>query len=89
MHGKINPFNVFGKNCHFGPKIGGERFFQTVNLNFPNIKFFKQIITLGITLMSLIVGVTLAFWPKNLRKMAILPDKFKDFEKTKRGEAMK
>ena len=42
------------------------------------------------TLMSLIVGgVTLAFWPKKLPKMAILRDKMKDFEKTKRGEAMK
>ena len=34
-------------------------------------------------------GVTLAFWPKKLPKMAILRDKLKDFEKSKRGEAMK
>ena len=34
-------------------------------------------------------GGTLAFWPKKLPKMAILRDKMKDFEKTKRGEAMK
>ena len=34
-------------------------------------------------------GVTLAFWPKKMPKMAILRDKLKDFEKTKRGEAMK
>ena len=40
--------------------------------------------------MSLIVGgVTLAFWPKKMLKMAILRDRLKDFEKSKRDEAMK
>ena len=39
--------------------------------------------------MSLLVRVTLAFWPKKLPKMAILRDKLKDFEKTKKDEAMK
>ena len=34
-------------------------------------------------------GVTLALWPKKMPKMAILQDKLKDFEKTKRDEAMK
>ena len=40
--------------------------------------------------MSLIIGgVTLAFWPKKLRKIAIFRNKLKDFEKSIRDEVMK
>ena len=42
-----------------------------------------------LTLMSLIVVVNIIVLAEKLPKMAILRDKFKDFEKTEWDEAMK